>query len=180
MNRTNCIDRAGEILIFTIWVEKRLVDLLILKKHPILIKKVNNSSKLPRTMVDERFKYWEKSFWLILDEYIKEFKPKNDWIESLRGVAYWRDIIGHGHVSLYRSYLLYRPNTTRKGKSVKELRSALGSSKTKGKSARKFTLKIDFSNNLKYENMKKVIIEIDEVLLKYEANKLGLNYEKIR
>ncbi len=131
-------------------------------------------------LVDERFKYWEKSFWLILDEYIKEFKPKNDWIENLKGVAYWRDIIGHGHVSLYRSYLLYRPDIRRKGKSVKELRSALKPLKTTEKSARKFTLKIDFSNDFKYENMKKVIIEIDEIYFKYEASKLGLNYEKIR
>lgn len=180
MNRTNCIDRAGEILIYTIWIEKRLVDLLILKKHPTLIKKINNSSVIPRTMVDERWKYWEKSFWIILNDYIKEFNPKNDWMENLKGVAYWRDIIGHGYISLYKSYLLYRPDTKKKGKRVKDLRDALKPPKTVGESSRKFTLKIDFSNDLKYEAMKQVIIEIDEVYLKYEAEKIGINYEKIR
>ena len=115
--RTNCIDRAGQILIFCIWIEKRLIDLIVLKKHPRLIGKVNASStsiKLPSTFVKERTKLWQKDFSYIKDEFIKLFNPPKDWRDNLEGIYDWRNLIGHSHVSLYRDYVLYRPSGKRK------------------------------------------------------------------
>lgn len=181
MSRTNCIDRAGQILIFCIWIEKRLVDLLILKKHPRLIKSVNLKQTIPRTMVKDRFMYWEKSSFPILNEFIKEFQPKKDWKENLESIFIWRDMIAHSYISLYKPYLLYRPCTKIKGKKPHELRKKLSPIKNSNeKPPIKFTLLLRLSNEEKFNNIIKVIEEIDQVYLKCEAEKLGINYEKIR
>ncbi len=117
--RTNCIDRAGQILILCIWIEKRLVDLIVLKTHPRLIVKVNNSSatvKLPYTFVKERTKLWEKDFAVIKDKFIELFNPRKSWKDNLEGIYDWRNIIGHSHISLYRDYILYRPSENERRK----------------------------------------------------------------
>ncbi len=181
MNRTNCIDRAGQILIFCIWAEKRLVDLLILKKHPRLIKLLNTKETIPYTMVKSRFVYWKKSAGDVLKEFINEFQPKQDWKENLEGIFIWRDMIAHGYISLYKPYLLYRPDTKRTGKKPYELRKKLGIIKNiSEKPAMKFTPLLRLSDDEIFNKMIKVVEEIDQVYFKYEADKLGINYEKIR
>jgi hypothetical protein len=182
MSRTNCIDRAGQILIFCIWIEKRLVDLLILKKHPRLIKKVNTETEqaFPYTFNKDRSLYWEKSSFLVLNQFIKEFNPKKDWKENLENIFVWRDIIAHSYISLYKPYLLYRPDTKKKGKKPHELKKILLPTKTNKKSSRKFTLLLMLSDDDKFNQMVRAIEEIDQVYLRYEAVKLGINYEILR
>ncbi|QQR84042.1 hypothetical protein IPJ72_02500 [Candidatus Peregrinibacteria bacterium] len=179
-NRTNCIDRAGQILIFCIWIEKRLVDLIVLKKHPRLIKKVNESSakiNLPRTFVVERAKLWQKDFSVIKDMFINLFDPPNDWRNNLEGIYDWRNIIGHSHISLYRGYLLYRPS----GKRRKINRLTKNHIVSRPPDAAKpFLMTLKLSDDKKYESVLAVLEEFDQKYLKFVANSLGINYEKIR
>lgn len=178
--RTNCIDRAGQILIFCIWIEKRLVDLIVLKDHPRLIKRVNESSatvKLPRTFVQERTKLWEKDFAVVKDKFIELFNPRKSWRDNLEGIYDWRNIIGHSHISLYREYILYRPSGKRKKKN-RLVRHHI--TERKENAAKPLQMTIRFSNDEKYSSMIRVIEEFDQVYLRSIANSLGLNYEKIR
>jgi len=132
-------------------------------------------------MVKSRFIYWEKSSFPILNEFMKEFQPKKDWKENLENIFIWRDIIAHSYISLYKPYLLYRPNTKIMGKKPHELRKKLGlTKKINKKYSNKFTLLLRLSDEEKFINMIKVIEEIDKIYLKYEAEKIGINYEKIR
>jgi len=178
--RTNCIDRAGQILIFCIWIEKRLVDLIVLKKHPRLIKKLNESSatkNLPRTFVTERAKLWQKDFAEIKDIFIALFDPPNDWKNNLEGIYDWRNLIGHSHISLYRNYLLYRPSGKRKkiNRLIKKhivIRPP--------DAAKPFLMTLKLGDDNKYESVLKVIEEFDQKYLKYVAESMGVNYEKIR
>jgi len=180
MEESSCLYRAGQILILCIWIEKRLVDLIILKDHPRLVKKVNDSNKIPFTMVECRWKYWKKSFNPIFNEFVEKFETKKSWKDNIEGIMYWRDIISHGHTSLYRDYLLYRPDTSRKGKRCCNLRKVLVPKIPVEKKSRKFTLLLRLADDSLFNSCIRIIEEIDSVYLKYEADKLGLNYEKIR
>lgn len=178
--RTNCIDRAGQILIFCIWIEKRLVDLIVLKNRPRLIAKVNNSSstvKLPYTFVQERTKLWERDFAVIKDKFIEVFNPPKSWKDNLEGIYDWRNLIGHSHISLYRDYILYRPSGKRRKKN-RLIKNHI--TDRKKNASRPLQLTIKFSNDEKYFSMLRVIEEFDQVYLKSVADNLGLNYEKIR
>lgn len=178
--RTNCIDRAGVILISCIWVEKRLIDLIILKQHPRLIKKCNQSNskvKLPYTFIKERIKFWEKDFYLIKNDFIELFNPSKNWLNILEGIYDWRNIIGHSYISLYRDYLLYRPN----GKKKKINRLIKNHIINKPKNpAKPFLLTLKLGDDNKYEKILKIIEDFDQIYLKNIAESLGINYEKIR
>ena len=178
--RTNCIDRAGQILIFCIWIEKRLVDLIVLKKHPRLIKKLNESSdikNLPRTFVTERTKLWQKDFSVIKDMFIGLFNPPNDWKNNLEGIYDWRNLIGHSHISLYRNYLLYRPSGKRK-KINRLVKNHIVS--RPHDAAKPFLMTLKLGDDSKYESVRKVLEEFDQKYLKNVAESIGVNYEKIR
>ncbi len=179
-NRSQCIDRAGQILIFCIWIEKKLVDLIVLKKHPRLINKVNLSSKenkLPRTFVIERAKLRKKDFSKIKDIFIKEFSPHSSRKNNLEGIYDWRNIISHSHISLYRDYILYRPNWTRKkvNRLIKDHIIHRPDDPSKP-----FLMLLRLGDDKKYEEVLSVILEFDKTYLKSVAESMGLNYEKIR
>lgn len=179
-DRTNCIDRAGQILIFCIWIEKRLIDLIVLKRHPRLIKKVNDSSaqiKLPSTFVKERTMLWQEDFRVVKDEFIKLFDPPKDWKDNLIGIYDWRNLISHSHISLYRDYLLYRPSGNRK--KVTHLIKHHITNRPLG-AAKPFVMLLRLGDDSKYESVLKVIEEFDQKYLKSVAASMGVNYEKIR
>ena len=178
--RNNCIHRAGQVLIFCIWVEKRLVDLIVLKEHPRIIKKFNQSSssvKLPYTFVTERTKLWQKDFSVIKDKFIELFKPSISWKNNLEGICDWRNIISHSYISLYRDYILYRPNGKRK-KINRLIKNHIVSRPSNTAKPIQMTLKL--SDDTKYKRILKVIEEFDLVFLKNIAESLGVDYEKIR
>ena len=179
MSRTNCLERAGHILMLCIWLENRLIDLLILKRHPRIIKKLNASSsktKLPWTLIQKRLKYWKKDFFDIKEEFIDTFTPKEDWKANLEGIYHWRNMLSHCYISLHREYLLFRPKTRKKMYTmIKDL-----SIKKRESRSNPIILKLHLTRNSLYQAMLKVFEEFDSVYLKWEAERLGIDYEKIR
>lgn len=175
MSRTNCIERAGHVLILCIWVEKRLADLCILKDHPDLVRQINFSTDLPEEFVELRSHYWKKNLKQIKEEFLLKFKPKKCWTDNIEGVYYWRNSIGHGHISLYRDYLLHVPD-----REVERTLKILEPKVKKEPLAVPTTLLIRFSDDEVYKKMLAVLEELDTKYLKCEAQALGLNYEKIR
>lgn len=172
IEQTSCIERAGQILIFCIWIEKRLVDLIVLKNHPRLIQKINQSSltnKLPRTFAVERAKLWKKDFSVIKDMYIQIFEPSVTWENNLEGICDWRNIIGHSHVSIYRSYLSYSPNGKRK--KINRLRKNHALVK-KPNQFKPLLLTLKLGDDEKYRKVLAVIEEFDQVYLKSVAESL--------
>jgi len=174
--RTNCIERAGHILILINWIQGRLVDFIIFKKHPRALShfiKNNSSPKLGR----ERRKYWQKSFAAIRGEFASLFPnlPSN-WLPLLDDLNNKRDMIAHGHISLYRDYVLYQPDMGRKDihKKLKGIRRAIDGRVTKMTC---FRLRFDDKN---YQAMIKGILEFDEKLFPALSKDIGINYEKIR
>jgi len=182
MSRTNCLERAGQIFITCIWIEKRLVDLIVLKKHPRLIQKVNgDSGLLPRTFVDERMRWWQKDFKDVKEEFISLFQPNKDWRGHLEAFYEYRNILGHGHVSLYRDFVLYRPGPAGKGlrRKIYGQKRVLEPTRVPGKRRNHVAL-LRLSDDVVFKRLSDSLTEFDEKYLAYEAKKLGLNYEKIR
>lgn len=174
--RTNCLERAGHVLILINWIQGRLVDFIIFKKHPRALAHFIKNNSSP-TLGKERRKYWQKSFAAIKKEFVQLFPslPSN-WLPLLDDLNNKRDMIAHGHLSLYREYILYQPDMSRgdiKNK-LKGIRRAVDGKISKMTC---FRLRFDDEN---YDNMTKGIIEFDEKLFPTLAKEMNFNYEKIR
>ena len=112
--RTNYIERAGHILILINWLQGRLVDFIIFKKHPRALSHFIKNNSSP-TLGRERKNYWQKNFKAIRNEFKKVFPTiDNSWHTVLEHNNNIRDMIAHGHVSLYREYILYYPDSNRR------------------------------------------------------------------
>lgn len=174
--RTNCLERAGHVLILISWIQGRLVDFIILKKHPKALAhfiKINSSPTLGR----ERRQYWQKSFGAIRKEFAQLFPnlPSN-WLPLLDDLNNKRDMIAHGHLSLYREYILYQPDMARhdiKSK-LKGIRRAVDGKISKMTC---FRLRFDYKN---YQDMINGVLEFDEKLFPTLAKEMKFDYEKIR
>lgn len=174
--RTNCLERAGHILILINWIQGRLVDLVILKKHPVALRHFIKHNSSP-TLGRERRQYWQKSFSVIRKEFATFFPnlPSN-WLPLLDDLNNKRDMIAHRHLSLYQEYILYQPDLSRrdiKGK-LKGIRRAVDGKTTKMTC---FRLRFDDEN---YKDMIKGVLEFDEKLFPALSKEMQLNYERIR
>lgn len=175
--RTNCLERAGHVLILCLWIEKRLVDLILLKNNPQYIDLINKSDFFPESYTKLRKDLWEKDFKEIKEVFIRSFVPSKDWVDRLEWIYHSRNLIGHGQVSLYREYLLYRPDTNRnpieklfKIFEIENRENGVGSG----------VILLRLSDDKIYAKILDVLTEFDEKYLRYEAEKLRINYEKIR
>ena len=176
MTRTNCLERAWHILILINWIQWRLVDFIIFKKHPRALKYFIQNNKSP-TLGKERRIYWQKSFAAVRKEFATLFPnlPSN-WLPLLNDLNNKRDIIAHGHISLYREYILYQPDMNRRDikNKLKWIRRAVEQKITPMTC---FKLRFDDKN---YTDMLNGVLEFDEKLFPYLSDKMGFNYEKIR
>lgn len=174
--RTDCLERAGHIQILINWIQGRLVDFIIFKKHPKALDHFRRGNTSP-TLGKNRKIYWQKTFPAIRKEFKKLFPnlPTN-WHPLLEDLNNKRDMIAHGHLSLYREYILYQPDLERhdiKSK-LKSIRKSLIGKKTKGNF---FRLRFDDKN---YQKMLDGILEFDEKLFPALAREMAFNYEYIR
>lgn len=170
--------RGGDILIHCQWIEKIMVDLIILKKHPRIHKKFNKPIPytIPRIMIQERLKLWKKDFWEIKEEYYKLFSPNNQIKNKIEFINITRNILSHCNVKLGQKYFLYKPLNRKKlrdaGK-VFDLRKIPDQSKP-------VVLKIDYSKEENYFHDFNVIQSLDQNYFLIEANKLKIIYSHIR
>jgi hypothetical protein len=170
--------RGGDVLIHCIWIEKLMVDLIILKKHPKIINKFNQPLpyKIPRTMVLERAKYWKHDFWKIKEEFIKLFNPPKEWIKKLDHINVLRNILSHSNVKLGQKLFFYRPKNRSK---LREAGLVFDIRKTPNQS-NPIILKIDYSNEVNYFHDFGVIQSLDQEYFSNEAKKLNIVYSHMR
>lgn len=160
------------------WVEKMMVDLLILKKHKRVIKKFNTPrpAKIPKVMLLERAEYWKKDFKEILENYTSEFDPiEEKALNHLRHAFFTRNMLSHCNVKMGQKYFLYRPANKNKLKNFFTIlkRKKLNQSKP-------LFLKIDLSEEYKYLEQFKIFEYLDRIYFKKEAETLGIKYSHLR
>jgi len=174
--RTHCLERAGHVLILIIWLEKRLIDLMIFKKHPRILSHFRKHGKSVGLGKLREF-FWQKNLSYVIREFLKEFStlPSN-WEPLLEDLNSKRDAISHGHISLYRDYILYQPDLDRRDirKKLATIRRAIDGKKTK---TRRFKIRFDDAN---YQSMINAIEEFDTKLFPQLSSQMNLNYESIR
>ncbi len=171
---------AGELFIYSLWLQSQMTDLIILSKHPKIRKRfVSRPQKIPATLRIERMKYWRKDFGVIRQEFEKEFAGSIS-VEAqsdLRRVYNLRNAIAHSYVSLARDYFLYRPSG--KGARTRKLAKEFGVTK-KADSAKPTLFKISFADDAPYLSMFAVMQRLDTVHLRSFADKLGIPHSRIR
>lgn len=170
--------RGGDILIHCLWIEKIMVALIILKKHPRIVRKFNQpiSYKIPMVMVKERCVYWKKDFSHIIEEFIKIFNPVIDIRNKLKQIYIKRNILSHSNIKLGQKYFLYRPKNRKK---LIEAGEVFNLNKIPNQ-ANPIVLKIDYSNEINYINDFNIIQFLDQQYFLKEAVKLDVIYSHLR
>ncbi len=97
--------RAGEVLITCIWLEKRLIDLILLRDNPNLKDDFNNGT----ISIDHaalRLEWHKHTFSNVIDKYLAKFPEVKDTDERHVGNLYFlnevRDLISHCDMSYHR------------------------------------------------------------------------------
>jgi len=170
--------RGGDVLIHSIWIEKLMVDLIILKKHPKIIKRLNQPLpyKIPRTMVTERINYWKIDFWEIKKEFISLFQTPKEWIVKLDHINLLRNILSHSNVKLGQKIFFYRPKNRKK---LSEAGKIFNLARTPNQS-NPVVIKLDYSVEENYFHDFSIIQSLDQEYFSSIANKLGVIYGHIR
>lgn len=170
--------RGGDVLIHCQWIEKIMVDLIILKRHPRIIKRFNQPLPyiVPRVMVLARLNFWKKDFWEIKDEFFKLFNPDDDVRKKIELINVIRNVLSHSNIKLAQKYFLYRPKNRKK---LSEAEKVFDLSK-KPDQSKPVVLKIDYSQEENYFRDFGIIQSLDQEYFSSEANKLGIIYNHIR
>lgn len=172
------VQRAGEFFMYSIWLQGQMSDLLILNRNPDIIPEFSdNPSQVPRLMSAERVKYWEQQFLSVKTEFITTFTLSDQHKNDLDAIYYLRNAIAHSHVSMGRSYLLYRP--ARGEKQEQDIISTLYLSPVEGQSD-PLMLKLSFDNDEQYMNDFNRIKRLDEECFNSIANYIGISQSRIR
>ncbi len=174
------IQRAGELFMYSVWLQSQMSDLIILKKNPKYINDfINNPSMIPESIHKQRVNYWEKKFHTVKEEFKQVFSGclLEEEIRDLEYIYHIRNSIAHSHVSLGRDYMLYRP--ARKARQEQEIREALGLTSIKNEVS-PMILKLTFHDNRRYLNDFNRIKRLDEVCFKRLSSEIGIPHSRIR
>lgn len=100
------LTRGGDILMHCFWVEKMMVDLIILKNHPDVIERFDDPrpATIPRIMLTERCRYWQLNFGPIKNEFFKLFSPPAEVAELIDQVNVIRNALSHANIKLGQKY----------------------------------------------------------------------------
>jgi hypothetical protein len=102
--------RAGEILIQLVWLEKRLIDGILLRNHPDLKDDFNTGQISPKHG-DLRIEWHKKMTADVVETFIATFPDITDpnFAGNLRFLGEIRNAIAHGDISYYRDKILFVP-----------------------------------------------------------------------
>lgn len=163
---------------YSIWLQGQMSDLIVLNQNKHIISEfIENSSKVPNAISEGRAKYWEKQFLEVKKDFLATFTISDQHKNDLDTIYHLRNAIAHSHVSMGRSYLLYRP--ARGEKHEKEILSTLGLLAVKGESG-PLMLKLSFDNDDEYMNDFNRIKRLDEDCFKTIATNIGIPQSRIR
>lgn len=182
-----CIENAWHIFVLIGWIEKRLVDLIILKKHPTARRHFSKTNKSP-TLGKERQKYWrDVMFKATINEFFKAY-PEYDlplnWRPLLENLNLHRDVIAHGHFSLNRDYAMFAPQSNKRKGDLARMLSDQKHKPIKKRRMRLWQWRLPagkfFYDSDSYEDILKAILEFDTKLFPHICANIGIDYEKIK
>jgi len=169
--------RAGYIFILINCVKKRLIELIVFKKHPRAYKnllKNGRSITLERELSEY---FWERGFEKIIKEFESEFNNlllNTNWIEGLEDLRLIRDAIAHSNIPCDGDYIIYYPNKRSEIEKLKKFKDRKSLTIYK---KRPFNFKFDDKN---YKTLIDGIKEFDEVFFPEIFRQLNFpNYKKI-
>ena len=171
---------AGNLFMHSVWLQGQMSDLIILKKHPEFIEDfVNNPSRIPKLMLQQRLKYWEKQFHAVKDEFKQVFSDmlREEELNDLECVYHIRNAIAHSHISFGRDYMLFRP--ARGFRQEQEIRETFGLTPIEDESD-PMVLKLAFYDDDRYLHNLNTIKRLDEVCFKRLSNSVGIPHSRIR
>lgn len=104
------LQRIGEILVRSFWLEKRLIDLIILKRH-LHLKDDFNSGQISEEHGKLRLTWHKNTFAYVATEFLTEFqeveKTDKNHVTNLNFLVELRDALSHGDISYYRDNVLF-------------------------------------------------------------------------
>jgi len=174
------IQRAGELFMYSVWIQSQMTDLIILKKHPEFIDEfVGNPLVIPRLMHKARVNYWEKQFHTVKEEFKQVFSGmlQEDEIIDLECVYHIRNAIAHSHVSLGRDYMLFRPG--RGANQEQEIKKVFGLA-PKVDQSHPMILKLTFYDENRYLYNFNQIKRLDEICFERLSKSIGIPHSRIR
>lgn len=173
------LTKAGRFLVYSLWIQSQLSDLIILNRNKEIIDDFNTNSLIPKILLNERFIFWEKDFKEIKETFEKELSSllTEQAKIDLNTIYYLRNAISHSQVSVGRKYLLYKPNNE---KILTSIRKIMNITNKDEPNLVKDIIKIDYSNDLNYHNNMNLIKRFDEIFLEEVCKNLGIFHPKIR
>jgi hypothetical protein len=175
--RTSVLSNLG---MYSVWLQGQMSDLIILKKHPEFIEDfVNNPSRIPKLMHQQRVKYWEKQFHAVKEEFKQVFSDmlREDELNDLESVYHIRNAIAHSHISLGRDYMLFRP--ARGARQEQEIKETFGLTPIEDESD-PMMLKLTFYDDDRYLHNFNQLKRLDEVCFERLSNSIGIPHSRIR
>lgn len=180
------IERTGYIFAITILIQNYLINTLILFNHPRLINKINSQSGLlPRIFVKERYKYLDKTFTEIFDEFVETFDidEDSDFYELLFFSKFCRNCIGHCHLTAHtsRNYITFKPkNISKRRKEINKVNKILGITRKNGiiySSPTTYLLRLGDDGT--YTKILSAFRKLEDEHLEPLAIALGINHQMI-
>lgn len=173
MNTT--FQRAGEVLIKCIWIEKRLIDLILLKHYPNLKDEFNEGSISP--MHGELRLEWHKNtFSYVIDKFLPEFpeiKEKDErHIENILFLNEIRDLISHCDISYNRENLLFVAKNVKRLEKMDNITFPNHSGHDDG------TRCLNLNDEKTYSAIASIISDWEKIIESY-ANYFGVDSQKI-
>ena len=171
--------RAGEFFMYSLWLQSQMADLLILRKDRDLVEEfMNDSSKIPQSMVKARAQFMHKDFGNVLADFKSAFEKvlNSDDVCCLNRIRRFRDMIAHSHVSVARPYLLHSPKHEKR---LEYIKKDFGL-KENPNPPEPPQIALKFGEDERFLNDFELIKRIDEDCFARVAKHVGISHSRIR
>jgi hypothetical protein len=179
--RSISFSRAGEILIKIIWLEKRLVDLIILRENPEL-KDDFNAGNISSSHALIRLDWHRQSAPWIIEKFLKTF-PEIESIDKDKDIKHTdnllfiielRDMLAHGDISYYRDNILYVPRNQKRRENFDLITKPIKTEDDDG------TRVINLADDDNHRKILAVLNGIEEKIVEKISKSFGVNPEHIK
>jgi hypothetical protein len=164
------LEKIGILFATSVYIEWIIKDLIILKKYPEYIDEIN-SGVISKWLIEKREVAFKSSFTQeVVDEFIELYDLNPSYHKLFTVILLLRDIFWHSRIWIEDQTIWYCPKKTNKLKKIKDI----------------FWIEWDWNTitirekELNFDERVKMIEYLDKEVLPEFANKIGLNYAKLR
>lgn len=168
---------AAHVFICTVWLQGQMSDLVILKTHPHLVRDFVSAVRVPDAFHAIRVRYWEKDFSQVKRELFDVFRAELAESEKrdIEQIFQLRNAIAHAHISAGRPYMLFRPSSNSRERSMIEAFNTA----QREEFARPTLFKLQFTEEL-FQRVSDQIGRIDQVCFARLSDVVGVQHSRIR